>query len=391
MQQPLNLPPNAADDVITGELRQAIQRRMLDFTLPLDEALERAGLEYGLPAARWARWNWYGPVEQVLADEGRGVSDILVNAPGRALTLVVDGLRRPSDIRLHPEWVMFVQRQLLLRGRVVAPESLDAWPAHQVVGAVDRLRFAVTRPPLSPFGPTVALRILPERWRNCDQLVQAEILTAEVSELLLEALRRGVTILVAGGTGSGKTTLTAALLQAIGVERRVVIVEEAGELPELPDSLHMEVTRSGVSFAQAVYLTLRQKPDLTVVGEVRGPEAASMLRAAATGHPGVATIHAGSVPLALANLARMAAEDSEMPVEVVRALLNGMMIPLLVVHIGRYGGRRCVGAVVELAKQAAATDLSAPFKLNPLFEYDSRSNDCVRCGQVAGDWGRGVF
>src|SRR5262249_27347731 len=155
-------------------------------------------------------------------------------------------------------------------------------------------------------GPTLALRILPRRWRTLDDLIQEGVLLRPAAELLLAALRRGVTVLVAGGTGSGKTTLTAALLQAIGEERRVVVIEEARELPDLTDSIALEVLRSGLSFSGCVRFALRQKPDLIVVGEARGPEALAMLQAAATGHPGIGTIHAPDIQAALKNLERMA-------------------------------------------------------------------------------------
>ncbi len=196
------------------------------------------------------------------------------------------------------------------------------WPSHALIGTAEgRLRFAVTRPPASPAGPTLALRVLPRRWRTLDDFVLEGIMPRPAADLLLEALRRGVTVLVAGGTGSGKTTLTGALLQAIGEEQRVVVIEEARELPELSDSVAMEVLRSGLSFSDCVRFALRQKPDLIVVGEVRGPEALAMLQAAATGHPGIGTIHAPDVQAALKNLERMACE-SGVPANIVRGMLT---------------------------------------------------------------------
>ena len=71
----------------------------------------------------------------------------------------------------------------------------------------------------------------------------------------------------------------------------------------------MEVLRSGLTFSDCVRFALRQKPDLIVVGEVRGPEALAMLQSAATGHPGICTIHAPDTQAALKNLERMACES----------------------------------------------------------------------------------
>src|SRR4029434_3864422 len=126
-----------------------------------------------------------------------------------------------------------------------------------------------------------------------------------------------------------------------------VVIEEARELPELGDSVAMEVLRSGLTFSDCVRFALRQRPDLIVVGEVRGSEAMAMLQAAATGHPGIGTIHAPDVQSALKNLERMACE-SAIPANIVRGMLTSKTIPLIVVHIGRYGGRRLVGAIAEV-------------------------------------------
>jgi Flp pilus assembly CpaF family ATPase len=201
----------------------------------------------------------------------------------------------------------------------------------------------------------------------------------------------GVSVLIAGGTGSGKTTLTAALLLAIGEERRVVTIEEARELPELGDSVAMEVLRSGMSFSECVRFALRQKPDLIVVGEVRGSEALAMLRAAATGHPGIGTIHAPDTQAALKNLERMACEAGDVPANVVRGMLTSSAVPLIVVHIGRYGGRRLVGAIEEVTVLGAGGATGDKYTTNPLFVYHAPTQQIQKAYPVQGDWGRGRF
>ena len=357
------------------------------------ETLARAGLGGGLTVEEWAATPWYGPLEAWLT-RGSTVSDVLINGPGRDVTIVDGGQRMASGVTLHAEWVRFVQRQLLLRSGLLQPDQvadLDAmaWPAHTLIGTADaRLRFAITRPPASPAGPTVALRILPERWRTLDDFVLDGSLPRPAADLLIEALRRGVTILVAGGTGSGKTTLTAALLGAIGEEKRVVTIEEARELPELADSVAIEVLRSGLTFADSVRFALRQKPDLIVVGEVRGPEALAMLQAAATGHPGIGTIHAPDVQAALKNLERMACESS-VPASIVRGLMTSSAVPLIVCHIGRYGGQRRVGMIEEVTALGGGGQTGEKYTTNPLFVFNPQTNQVQKAYPVQGDWGRG--
>ena len=373
--------------VQTGRLRHW-QRGVTD-------TLSRAGLGGGLTCEEWAETPWYGPLEAWLKD-GSTVSDVLINGPGRDITIVDAGQRMASGVTLHPEWVAFVQRQLLLRSGLVTAEQVAdlhamQWPSHALIGTAEgRLRFAVTRPPASPAGPTLSLRVLPRRWRTLDDFVLEGILPRQAADLLVEALRRGVTILVAGGTGSGKTTLTGALLTAIGEEKRVVVIEEARELPDLPDSVAMEVLRSGLTFSDCVRFALRQKPDLIVVGEVRGPEALAMLQAAATGHPGIGTIHAPDAQAALKNLERMACE-SGVPANIVRGMLTSSAVPLIVAHIGRYNGQRRVGAIEEVTVMGAGGAIGDKYTTNPLFVFNLQSNQVQKAYPVQGEWGRGKF
>jgi pilus assembly protein CpaF len=378
------------------ELRFLVKTgRLRHWQRGVTETLTRAGMAGGFTAAEWADTPWYGPLEAWLND-GSTISDVLINGPGRDITIVDAGQRMASGVTLHPEWVGFVQRQLLLRSGLVAPEHVTdlgvmQWPAHAVIGTAEgRLRFAVTRPPASPAGPTLALRILPRRWRTLDDFVMEGIMPRQAADLLLEALRRGVTVLVAGGTGSGKTTLTGALLQAIGEEKRVVVIEEARELPELSDSVAMEVLRSGLTFSDCVRFALRQKPDLIVVGEVRGREALAMLQAAATGHPGIGTIHAPDVQAALKNLERMACE-SGVPANIVRGMLTSSAVPLIVAHIGRYGGQRRVGLIEEVTAMGAGGSIGDKYTTNPLFVFNANTNAVQKAYPVQGDWGRGTF
>jgi Flp pilus assembly CpaF family ATPase len=144
-----------------------------------------------------------------------------------------------------------------------------------------------------------------------------------------------------------------------------------------------------MTFAACVRFALRQRPDLIAVGEVRGPEALALLQAAASGHPGVGTIHAPDPQTALRNLERMACESGDAPASVVRGLLAGGAVPLVVAHIGQYGGRRQVGRLEEVLPQGAGGHSGERYPTHTLLAYDPRADE-VRCeGWVQGDWGRG--
>ena len=126
-------------------------------------------------------------------------------------------------------------------------------------------------------------------------------------------LREGVTsranILVAGGTSTGKTTLTNALLAEVAkTSDRVVLIEDTRELQCLTPNLVALRTKDGVAtLSDLVRASLRLRPDRIPIGEVRGPEALDLLKAWGTGHPGgIGTIHAGT---AIGALRRLGAAD----------------------------------------------------------------------------------
>ena len=379
------------------ELQALVQMGRLNdwWSRDMTSALLRAGGIDDLPDAQWSTLPWYGPLELWRHDPT--VSEIMVNGPERDVFIVQNGMTVPTGVTLHCSWITFAQRQIAVRsGRCVADAPMD-WrdadgkPVHTLEGTADRLlRAALTREPCSADGPTITVRILPNVWRKLDDLIKSDVLPRVAAELLGEALRRGVTVLVGGATGSGKTTLMAALLQDIGETRRVVVIEEAQELPALRNSLSMEVNGSGRSFADLVRLSLRQKPDLVVVGEVRGPESLAMLQAASTGHPGIASIHANDTQSALKNLERMACTLGVEPT-IVRGMMTSPAVPLVVCHIGRYNGRRMVGAIDEVEMMSANGAVGSRYTTNPLWEIDPRTGMLGRKFGVKGAWGLGTF
>jgi type IV secretion system protein VirB11 len=172
----------------------------------------------------------------------------------------------------------------------------------------------VTAPVFAIRKPAVAVFTL-------DDYVRADIL----SETAADALRLGVAhrlnILVAGGTGTGKTTLTNALLAEVArTNERVVLIEDTRELQCTAPNMVAMRTRDGVaSLSDLVRSSLRLRPDRIPIGEVRGPEALDLLKAWGTGHPGgIGTIHAGS---AIGALRRMEQLIQEAVVTVPRALI----------------------------------------------------------------------
>jgi pilus assembly protein CpaF len=374
--------------------------RMRDaWRLPVAEALPRLGLPAAIADATWAGVDWYGPLELWRGPE-RDVSDILFNGPaGDPFFVVERGARADTGVLVHPSWIAWVQRQLLLRAGKLAPGG--AWAGPRAQGVADGMRFLITTAPYSRDGGTLAIRMLPARWRTLDDLVQGATLSRDAAELLLAALEHGASVLVAGATGSGKTTLTAGFTQELGRRHRLIFVEDGGELPRAADSVHLEVSSEEPgAFGRAVKDTLRMKPSYIVVGEVRGGEAMAMLQAAATGHPGIGTIHATNVQGALRNLERMgmlglAAEaggGGQSAAAIVRGLITSDAVNLVVAQIGKTArGRRSLLAVEEVLRAGAQGQSGDNFPTNPLFQHDPATDTLRRVGNVVADWGLGRY
>jgi type IV secretion system protein VirB11 len=172
-----------------------------------------------------------------------------------------------------------------------------------------------------------------------DEYVAAGIMSAQQAEVLRQGVASRANILVAGGTSTGKTTLTNALLAEVAkTSDRVVIIEDTRELQCAAPNLVAMRTKDGVaSLSDLVRSSLRLRPDRIPVGEVRGAEALDLLKAWGTGHPGgVGTIHAGS---AIGALRRMEQLIQEAVVTVPRALI-AETIDLVAVLSGRGSARR---------------------------------------------------
>jgi len=191
--------------------------------------------------------------------------------------------------------------------------------------------FAIRKPAVAVFG--------------LQDYVAAGIMTADQAEILRRAVADRRNILVAGGTSTGKTTLTNALLAEVSKSAdRVVLIEDTRELQCAAPNLVAMRTKDGVAtLSDLVRSSLRLRPDRIPIGEVRGAEALDLLKAWGTGHPGgIGTIHAGT---AIGALRRLEQLIQEAVVTVPRALI-AETIDLVAVLSGRGASRR----LAELAR-----------------------------------------
>ena len=220
-------------------------------------------------------------------------------------------------------------------------------------------RFEGLLPPVVA-APSFAIRKPAVAVFTLNDYVAAGIMRACEAELLALAVADRRNILIAGGTSTGKTTLTNALLAEIAkTQDRVVLIEDTRELQCAAPNLVALRTKDGVaSLSDLVRSALRLRPDRIPIGEVRGAEALDLLKAWGTGHPGgVGTIHAGT---ALGTLRRLEQLIQETVVTVPRALI-AETINVIAVLVRDGTGRR----LSELVRVDGLT-ASGDYALSPL-------------------------
>lgn len=249
--------------------------------------------------------------------------------------VVADALADPTvvEVTQNPDGSLWVERHGV--GRIRQERALTADQAERVVRLVASHvgrsatgdipivsaelpgggeRFEGVLPPVTE-RPTFAIRKPAARLYTLADYVQDGVATETQADALARAVRGRKTVLIVGGTGSGKTTLANALLSEMaGSGDRIVILEDTRELRcDAADRVSLKTAPPLVVLADLVRSTLRLRPDRIVVGEVRGAEALDMLKAWNTGHPGgLATVHANSALGGLHRLEQLAGEAAQL-------------------------------------------------------------------------------
>jgi pilus assembly protein CpaF len=347
-----------------GEGQEAATAERIRALVDREAGVLDAGAREALAGRIAERAFGLGPLEPLLADPE--VEEIMVSG-----THPVWVERRG---RLERTEVAFTREGDLREAidRILAPLGRRVDEAEPLADArlPDGSRVNVVIPPLALDGPALTIRRFRRRGFAPADLVDNGTLSRPLLDFLARAVRCRATILVCGGTGSGKTTTLNALSSFIGPEERVVTIEDAAELSlRQPHVVRLEARppnvegRGEVTIRRLVRNALRMRPDRIVVGEVRGGEALDLLTALSTGHDGsLSTVHAGSPVEALRRIETL-------------ALMAGLGLPhaalreqvadafdLVVCQAREADGTRRVVAVAEVVRVAggaAARELYA--------------------------------
>ena len=248
-----------------------------------------------------------GPLEPLLKDQT--VNDILIN--GYA-TVYVERLGQLEKTEVH-----FQDNRHLIRivNKIVAAVGRRVDESQPMVDArlADGSRVNAIIPPLAVDGPLVSIRKFSTIPIHMARLVELETITGEMAQVLQAAVKVRRSILVSGGTGSGKTTFLNALSAFIDARERIVTIEDSAELQlQQPHVGRLETRpaniegKGEITQRDLVKNALRMRPDRIIIGEVRSGEAFDMLQAMNTGHDGsMTTVHANTPRDAMSRLEQM--------------------------------------------------------------------------------------
>ena len=341
------------DDGLDASVRRLVDREAAALSAP-----ERDGLAARVVALSTG----LGPLDPLLADPT--VDEVMVNGPG-AVWVERAGRVEPTGVSFADEAELrhAIERILAPLGRRV-DESSPLCDARLLDGS----RVNVVIPPLSLEGPCLTIRRFRPRGFSLDDLVRHGTLPSSLAGFLARCVAARASVLVCGGTGSGKTTTLGALSGAVPEGERIVTIEDSAELRlRQRHVVRLEARpanvegRGEVTIRQLVRNALRMRPDRIIVGEVRGAEALDMLMALNTGHEGsLTTVHANSPEEALRRVETLALMAGlGLPHAAVREQVASALD--LVVHQVRVpdGTRRitAVGEVVRFAGGAGVREL----------------------------------
>jgi pilus assembly protein CpaF len=292
-----------------------------------------------------------GPLDELLRDPR--TTDVLVCGPDtvwvdRGAGLERTGVRFADDAAVR----RLAQRLAIAAGRRLDDASpyVDGWVADAGV------RLHAVLPPVAADGTCLSLRVLRPAAHDLPALRALGTLDAAGEALLRAVLVARLAFLVSGGTGTGKTTILAALLSAVDPRERIVCVEDAQELrPRHPHVVRLVARPAniegagGVALRDLVRQALRMRPDRLVVGEVRGAEVRDLLAALNTGHDGGSgTVHANSAREVPARMEALAAAGG-LPRDALHSQLAAAV--QVVLHMRRLpAGSRVLDAVGVLSR-----------------------------------------
>jgi pilus assembly protein CpaF len=372
LEEKLKLHSRIIDDFNLGlleklapeELRRQVQAYVSNYVRAERISLNQKELEV-FTTEVLAEMIGFGPIEPLLKDPT--VNDILINTH-RHCFVERFGRLEQTDVRFKDE-----AHLLRIINRIVSGIGRRVDESSPMVDArlPDGSRVNIAIRPVSIDGPLVSIRKFAERPYNMQRLIEVGTLCPPMAELLQAAVRGRISLIISGGTGTGKTTLLNALSHYIPGEERLITIEDAAELQLQQLHVGRLETRPPNSEGKGeirqrdlVKNALRMRPDRIIIGECRGEEAFDMLQAMNTGHEGsMTTIHANSPPDALKRLEQMVAMAAMgLPVNSIRSQISSAITLVLQLQRLPDGRRRLISIDEITGMQNDAIEIHGVFR-----------------------------
>ena len=275
-------------------------------------------------------------LQELIEDET--VTEIMVNGPDAIFIERGGGLFKWEKTFTSREKLEDVIQQVVGKCNRVVNESMPIVDARLENGA--RVNAVVY--PVALNGPILTIRRFPDTPVTMERLISLGSLPKTCADFLASLVKARYSMIIGGGTGSGKTTFLGALSQYIPKDERLITIEDNAELKiqGIANLVRLEAkaaNREGgseVTIRDLIRSALRMRPDRIIVGEVRGGETVDMLQALNTGHEGsLSTAHANSSRDMLSRLETMTLMGVELPLEAIRRqIASGVDI---LIHLGR--------------------------------------------------------
>ena len=329
LMEKLDMSREVTDREILKEIDGLILGRLRESCIPLKEKAElRQELFYSVRKL--------DVLQELIEDES--VTEIMVNGP-EAIFIERDGkLEKWEKSFTSQEKLEDVIQQIAGRCNRVINESMPIVDARLENGA--RVNAVIS--PVALNGPILTVRRFPDRPVTMEKLISLGSLPRQCAEFLASLVKARYSMIIGGGTGSGKTTFLGALSNYIPKDERLITIEDNAELKiqGVENLVRMEAKMANmeggasITIRDLIRTALRMRPDRIIVGEVRGEEAVDMLQALNTGHEGsLSTAHANSARDMLSRLETMTLMGMDLPLEAIRRqIASGVDI---LIHIGR--------------------------------------------------------
>jgi pilus assembly protein CpaF len=288
------------------------------------------------------------PIEHLILDDS--ISEVMVNGADHVFIEKDGFLREVKDVSLGDKALMVAVKNIARR---LGNDISEAKPILDS-RLPDGSRVAAVIPPCSLSGVTLTIRKFNTRHFEMNDLVRSGALDQPLANRLEDYVLRRKNILISGGTGTGKSTLTSILARFIPEEERILLIEDTAELHLLQPNLVRFEARQEQNGVQPVAVrdllkaSLRHRPDRIVLGEIRGAEAFDLLQLLNTGHSGtLSTIHANSAKQGLARFTSCVLQSGvELPYRAIKTNIGDSVN--VVIHIERRPGRRYISEVLEI-------------------------------------------